>query len=318
MTSLAEWLTDEIAQHPFINWESNHCYALGAPTWRGKLRTLEDMKRTKICTTVHVDHMTKIETRCPSYGRSFVAWDLIVWRDHRAHAEKNEAVGWSRCPECNKRIEREQGAWAERQEELHDYAAKERSERKQLASIPERYADKTFQTWQSTTDQQKQACEAAWHYADRFKTAARKTGRCMLLTGNMGTGKTHLSCAIAHEILSRGMSVIYTTAMEMLDRLRSTYDTKSRSETKNEALAAFADADLLIIDELGMSWGTDSERVELFGIFNARYNTKKPTLISCNVAPEEVRVILGERIYDRITEQGCDLIRFDWQSMRSA
>ena len=318
MTSLEEWLTKELAEHPFIEWDTERCHAMGAPTWRGKLRTLEDMRRTKICTTVQVDQMTKLETRCPSYGRSFVAWDLIVWRDHRAHADKSEAVGWSRCPECNRRIEREQGDYTARQQELHDYAAKERTERREHAAIPDRYADKTFGTWQSATPQQKQACDAAWHYADKFKVAARKSGRCMLMTGNMGTGKTHLSCAIAHELLSRGMTVIYTTAMEMLDRVRSTYDAKNRRETKHDALSAFADADLLIVDELGMSWGTDSERVELFSIFNSRYNTKRPTLISCNVAPEQVRAILGERIYDRITEQGCDLIRFDWESRRSS
>lgn len=318
MTSLEEWLTTEVAKHPFIEWDTPTCHAKGAPTWHGKLRTVDDLKRTRICTTMHVDEMTKVEVRCPNYGRSFVSWDLIVWRDHPAHADKSETAGWSRCPECNNRIEREQGAWSQRQTELHNYAAKEQRERQEQAAIPERYQDKTFATWQSSTDAQKQACDAAWHYADKFRIAARKTGRCMLLTGNMGTGKTHLSCAIAHELLSRGMTVIYTTAMEMLDRLRSTYDSKNRSETKNAALSAFSGADLLVIDELGMSWGTDSERVELFGIFNARYNTRRPTLISCNVPPEQVRAILGERIYDRITEQGCDLIRFDWDSRRSS
>jgi DNA replication protein DnaC len=83
-------------------------------------------------------------------------------------------------------------------------------------------------------------------------------------------------------------------------------------------LSAFADVDLLIVDELGMSWGTDSEKLELFAIFNARYNTRRPTVIATNSAPEDVRSMLGERIYDRLTEQGCDLIRFDWDSRRSS
>jgi DNA replication protein DnaC len=318
MTSLEEWLTTELARHPFIEWDTPRCHELGAPTWNGKLRTLQDMQRTKICTTKHTDPMSGIDVRCANYGQSFTSWDLIVWRDHRAHVGKSDSAGWSRCPECDRRIQQEQGAWAERQQELHNYAAQAQRQRTEQAAIPERYVGKTFATWSSSSDAQKQACDAAWHYADKFRTAARKTGRCMLLTGNMGTGKTHLACAIAHELLSRGMSVVYTTAMEMLDRLRATYDTKNRKETKHEALEQFAEADLLVVDELGMSWGTDSERVELFAIFNARYNTKRPTLIACNVAPEQVRAILGERIYDRITEQGCDLIRFDWDSRRSA
>jgi DNA replication protein DnaC len=318
MTTLAEWVTLEIDKHPFMNWDTPRAHELGAPTWKGQLRTAEDLRRTKICTTMDIDPMTKMQIKCRNYGRPYVAWDLIIWRDHPAHADKPESAGWSRCPECNARIEREQSRWQEQQGEKHNYAAQAQTKRMEEAAIPERYEDKTFGTWQSASEPQKKACEAAWHYADKFKAVARKLGRCMLMTGNMGTGKTHLACAVAHELLARGMTVCYTTAMEMLDRIRATYDPKNRTETKHAALSAYADVDLLIVDELAMSWGSESEKVELFSVFNARYNTKRPTLLACNASPEQVRDLLGERIYDRITEQGCDLIRFDWDSRRSA
>jgi DNA replication protein DnaC len=318
MTTLDEWWTIEMDKHPFVQWDTTHAHKLGAPTWNGKLRTLEDMRRTRICTMVDRVGFPAVEVRCSSYGRSFESWDLIVWRDHPAHASVPEKDGWSRCPTCNERIEREQKVRDEAIAKQRDYAGQHRDELREQASIPEHYQDKTFGTWRSDTPQQKQACEAAWFYADRFKQQARKLGRCMLLTGNMGTGKTHLACAIAHELVARGNSVRFTTATEMLDRIRATYDSKNRTETKHAALSAFADVDLLIVDELGMSWGTDSEKLELFAIFNSRYNTRRPTLICTNAAPEEVRTMLGERIYDRLTEQGCDLIRFDWDSRRSS
>ena len=58
---------------------------------------------------------------------------------------------------------------------------------------------------------------------------------------------------------------------------------------------------LLIIDEVGVQYGSDSERTELYEIFNSRYNDMLPTIVVSNNTVEELQRILGQRIYDRLS-----------------
>ena len=59
---------------------------------------------------------------------------------------------------------------------------------------------------------------------------------------------------------------------------------------------------VLIIDEVGLQYGTPFERLELFDLFNSRYENMLPTICLSNLKMEEIERILGKRIFDRLSQ----------------
>ena len=73
---------------------------------------------------------------------------------------------------------------------------------------------------------------------------------------------------------------------------------------------------LLIIDEIGVQYGTDSERNILFEVINDRYEDMLPTIMISNLPLNELAPLLGERVVDRMLEGGA-VLSFNWPSYRS-
>lgn len=68
--------------------------------------------------------------------------------------------------------------------------------------------------------------------------------------------------------------------------------------------------DLLIIDEVGVQFGSAAEMAILQEIINARYESILPTILISNLSPEELWAFISPRIADRITDgdaTGCRL-----------
>ncbi|MNL75123.1 DNA replication protein DnaC [compost metagenome] len=75
---------------------------------------------------------------------------------------------------------------------------------------------------------------------------------------------------------------------------------------------------MLVLDEIGVQHGTDTERMLMFSILNERYNQMKPTILISNLAREPLEKYLGERAFDRMREGGGRMVVFDWESYRGA
>lgn len=129
----------------------------------------------------------------------------------------------------------------------------------------------------------------------------------IVISGSVGTGKTHLCYAIINylEKIKEGKNfytsenVYYTTIKEMIDKMRKLW---KEDADKYDVLDVnkLKEIPLLIIDEVGVQYGTNSERIEMFEIFNSRYNDCLPTIAVTNLDRDQVGNILGERIEDRL------------------
>ncbi len=182
------------------------------------------------------------------------------------------------------------------------------------AAIPSRYIDCDFDNYVVNVLGQQTALDVCRDYAEHFDERARK-GSGLIFCGNPGTGKNHLAAAIARTVLSMGRSVMHVTAYDIIARIRETWRRGISNSTELEVIRGFAEVDLLIIDEVGKTFGSNGERVHLFEVIDHRYRDLKPTIILSNENVENVERYLGTPAFDRLC-QDSGLLLFDWQSYR--
>ena len=100
----------------------------------------------------------------------------------------------------------------------------------------------------------------------------------VLAFGNPGTGKTHLLCGIAHELVQKGRSVFFTHAYALVQHLvAAKRDLRLPQEIKR--LDRF---DALLVDDLGYVQQDRAEMDVLFTLFAERYE-RKTIMITSNL-----------------------------------
>jgi len=101
----------------------------------------------------------------------------------------------------------------------------------------------------------------------------------LLLFGNPGAGKSHLLCALAHELIAQGRRMKYTScAMLVQDLLVAKRDLRLSKEIKK-----LARHDGLIIDEMGYVQQSREEMEVLFTLLSERYE-RGSVLLTSNLA----------------------------------
>tara|TARA_R110002111_G_scaffold242821_1_gene304805 strand:- start:3146 stop:4000 length:855 start_codon:yes stop_codon:yes gene_type:complete len=208
--------------------------------------------------------------------------------------------------------------WEEKQKREHEERRllrieKERRQRLDNMGHSARFWNASFDNYTATTAKQIAALEACKTFAENFKDMSKTKGGLLML-GNVGTGKTHLSIAIGRELLKQDLAVKYLTIGKMIRIIRNSWNDREVSE--QELYYKIAEFELLIIDEIGVQNCTENEKNILFEVVNTRYEEQKPTILISNLNPADITNIVGQRVIDRIAEGGGNRIVFDWDSHR--
>ena len=139
----------------------------------------------------------------------------------------------------------------------------------------------------------------------------------LLLIGTTGKGKTHISTAIAKEVISQGFDVLYDSVQNIVndfekDKFRSGYNRGEQISDK------YLECDLLIIDDLGAEFVTQFSISALYNLINTRQNKGLSTIISTNLSASELAGKYEGRIYSRIIGSDYTVLRFEGEDRRIA
>lgn len=218
---------------------------------------------------------------------------------------------WSWCPECQK--EHDAAAKLEREENEKMQKKFMIAENMNRSGIPKKYSSAQLSCLESVSGNKN---EKAIQYASRYIAAfenIRDEGVSMIFFGSPGTGKTHIACAVAIEIIKQGFSAKYITAFDLLNEISDCFRTR---ESVNDAIKNYLHSDLLVIDEIGIQYGKDHDSIWLYKIINSRYVNNRPTIIISNLSQEDLETFLGAPTYDRLQEGKGAAIPFYWESHR--
>lgn len=182
------------------------------------------------------------------------------------------------------------------------------------SNIPERFKNARFDNYSPKYNLE--ALRKTKEFAREFPS---KNG--LLLTGAVGTGKTHLASAIANSLIDKLYSVYFGNVVDIMSFIKSTYN-KESSLTEEEAVNIMTkEVDLFIIDDLGKENSTNNTLALLYQLINRVYDNKKSIIITTNYNSIDLARKLGDRgqaIVSRITEM-CEPVIFegeDWRMKR--
>lgn len=242
------------------------------------------------------------------------------------HGQREVKIGrlfgdWPRptCDLCEAEAVKSRQQIEEAARSSQEAAKRERNFRINMANsrIPPRFEGLTLEGFIPASPSTAGVLEFCQLYASEFPNRLQR-GASLILCGNTGTGKTHLACGIAqHVIRVHGKSATYFTVGRAFRMVKDTFRKESR-KSEEEILASFREPDLLILDEIGVQYGSEAEKKILFEIVNERYEAIKPTIIISNLAMDSLSEFAGDRVIDRMKENGGKVLVFDWKSHRRA
>ncbi|MBQ3149771.1 MAG: ATP-binding protein [Clostridia bacterium] len=119
----------------------------------------------------------------------------------------------------------------------------------------------------------------------------------IFMYGETGLGKTHLSLAIAGEVVRKGYGVIYGSAQNLFSKIEKEHFSRDNDE---DAASAVLNCDLLIIDDLGAEFSTQFSVSALYNIINTRMQSGLPVIISTNLPVKEFESRYTRRVTSRI------------------
>lgn len=194
--------------------------------------------------------------------------------------------------------------------------------------VSKRNSKSTFNEFECSNDGQNKAKSSAIRWVDKFKSN-KESAPSMMITGKVGTGKTLIASCILNELVIHPHELPISQVthrrvgnnykiIKLIDMVRSLKETwsKSSEKTERDLIKYYSSLDLLIIDEVGMGFESDTEKLFVFDVIDGRYQNEMPTILISNLNAEGIKGSIGDRAVDRLRDGGGILIGCDWDSYR--
>ena len=157
-----------------------------------------------------------------------------------------------------------------------------------IRDVPPRFKDATFSSFQCSSDKQRKTVEYL------------KTGGSAVIYGSNGVGKTHLAYATCEYQARQGKVAGYVLAFDFFNKIRKSFSDGTTEDVMNR----YSNYQLLVIDEIDKTQGTQTEFMYLYSLINERYNYMRSTILITNAKPDEFAAIIGQSALDRVASEG--------------
>lgn len=174
---------------------------------------------------------------------------------------------------------------------------------REVAALPARYADRTFDGYRPLTPSQTEALAT-------MRSLAAGTIRNAALLGRPGVGKSHLSSAAATEWTRRTLvRSEWVNVPQLLIDLRAEYGTDD-FDARGLVRTLRASKGLVVLDDLGREKASDWTSEMVYALVNARYEALLPTVATTNLTPDELVANGYWPAVSRLAEDGA-LVRIE-------
>lgn len=179
--------------------------------------------------------------------------------------------------------------------------------------VSKRNLYKTFDTYIAKTPEQAKA--KALYQAFSKSVCNGYPVSNLIACGSVGTGKTHLASSAINEMTRARKDCEIIKIIDLIREFKNTWS-HDNDETEEKFINYYTNIDALIIDEVGVQFGSDTEKMIIFDIIDGRYNNMLPTILISNLPLMDVKELIGDRAIDRLREDGGDVVAMQWPSHR--
>lgn len=172
------------------------------------------------------------------------------------------------------------------------------------SGISSEFRKKTFDNFNYSCDLQiMEAYKISKNYVRDFDNIEGDRCNSIIFTGQVGSGKTHLSLAIANCLMDRGVGVVYMGYRDVIIRVKQNI---MDPVYYHRVMNRYKNCRVLLIDDLFKGSITGSDINIVFEIINHRYFNNLPVIVSSEKCVEEILGI-DEAIGSRLVEmcKGC-------------
>ena len=250
-----------------------------------------------------------LSARVPRDEDTHVGDDGLLYcnRCHTARQSRFELFGKIRTVNCLCKCMAEERDRAEEERKQREYMTRVMSNR--AVGFPDKeLMHCTFDIDDGSTPVIKNAMQA---YVDNF-SEFRKSGKGLLLYGDVGTGKTFYAACIVNALIDKGYPCLMTNFSRLTNQIAGMWDGKQEFI---DSLSMFA---LIAIDDLGVERDTEYMNENVTTIIDSLYRSKVPMIITSNFAPKQLTEaveIRKKRVYDRMLER-CHPVKVNGVSRR--
>ncbi|AQR88729.1 chromosomal replication initiator protein DnaA [Clostridium saccharobutylicum] len=152
-----------------------------------------------------------------------------------------------------------------------------------------------FEVWNQASCRIKDTAAA---YCTNFDEIRNDRRNSILLCGQVGSGKTHCSIAIALNFLKQRIKVVYMPYRDVITKIKQNMIDQ---EYYSKVIAKYQTCEVLLIDDLFKGKINDSDINILFEIINYRYLNFLPIIVSSEFSIDRLLSFdegVGSRVYE--------------------
>lgn len=292
----------------FVNDETKEC-----PQCQNLQAVLEEKKIIEKQSIKSHLAIVKVVVQCDEHGDSHFEVPVFM----------RDKVGY--CPQC---------VTQKRTDKLKPKIKRAVDDLLKESGIPVNYLDQRFSNLDATKSpkQQRIVTRLSEYVLDLKKSGDSVGDKNILLSGNMGTGKTLYASILLKEILSRsvvagvadekdikfkgGMSALFISEPDLLNSITATW--KPDGESTKSLLNRLAMKSILCIDDVGAVTTIHTHLLDFYAsLIDERYKRRLPTVLTSNLSANDLRLAIGARSADRFLEKNRIIIaNFDWNGYR--